>query len=319
MKNKTIAVVVIFFSLIFVLSAQSEGKKLFLMNEPEKAIPLLEQEIEGTVSDPSIYNCLGIAYYQIGEYNKSVDIFEKALNVDGTDKKIIAFNAGNSAYAAENYDKAQQYYSLAIAADSTFSKPVLNRANCYLKQGNLQNSLSDYENFLFIAPNDKQHDKVEKLVTLLKTEIQNKKEAAVKQKEEAARIKQEEKKMAAAKAEQEAVAKAKAQKEAEAIAKAKAEQEAVAKAKAEQEAAAVAKAKAEQEAAAAAKAQAEQKAAEVAAAKAAQEKAAAAAAEAARRRKLLEEAAAALQESDTTNMTAGPESVEPQEEELDLD
>ncbi|MCI1208016.1 MAG: hypothetical protein LKF96_01040 [Treponema sp.] len=254
--------------LLYAAAAQTEGEKLFLQNKPQAAIPLLEKEISAPDANPAAYNYLGIAYYQTGDYVQSISVFEKGLNVPGTDKKVLAFNAGNSAFAAGDYKSANKYYSLAIAADALYTAPLLNRANSYLRMDNLENSVSDYERFLEIAPGDGQYEAVKKLVALLKSEIEKRKTQAEQAAAEAARLKAEQKRIA-------------------------------------------------EETAAQEKEAAEQKAAEEA--KQQQLAAQKAAAEAARRKKLLEDVASSLQDTESTNVSAGAEDIIEYNDEAELD
>jgi len=119
------AILLLFFAAS--LFAESEGERLFKSNDPTAAIPLLERELSSGGASSDAYNYLGLSYYQTGQYDKSVAVFEKGLSVPGTDKKVLAYNAGNSAFAAGNYAKADECYSLALAASPDFVKALLNR------------------------------------------------------------------------------------------------------------------------------------------------------------------------------------------------
>ena len=57
--------------------AESDGEKAFKNNNPSLAVMLLEQELEAGTASASAYNYLGLSYYQLGNYEKSVEAFAK--------------------------------------------------------------------------------------------------------------------------------------------------------------------------------------------------------------------------------------------------
>ena len=207
----------VFFLLFFAVSlfAESEGERLFKSNNPAAAIPLFERELASGTLSSAAYNYLGLSYYQTGQYDKSVAVFEKGLSVPGTDKKVLAYNAGNSAFAAGNYAKADECYSLALAASPDFVKALLNRANARLNQMRLRDALGDYETYIARVPGDPQRAEIDRVIALLRAELARKEEearaaAALEQamKAEEVRMRAEQERIAADKARREAEAKA---------------------------------------------------------------------------------------------------------------
>ena len=200
----------------------------------------------------------------------------------GTNKKIIAYDAGNICFKMEDYENAEKWYTMAITADSTYSPAILNRAQSRLKLGRYADSREDYIRYQELAPTNPQYQEIQLLIALLDTEVERiaKEEEAAKAEAqriqiENARIEAENARIEAARVEAERVAaeKAAAEKEAE---------EARQRAKQAEEEARIAAEKA---------AEAERKEKE----------------EAERRRRLLEDVAASLQDSETQNMSAGAE------------
>lgn len=230
------------------------GTKLFMQNEPEKAIPVLLSEIKSNNAPSELYNYLGLCYYQTGKFSQAAEVFDKGLDVLGTDKKILYYNKGNACYRLSDYEEAVNCYSMAVAADSTYAEPYLNRANAYLRLNDIDNCISDYEKYLELKPLDVQEPKIRELLSLLEKEKELRIQEAKRRKEEQERLKQEEERLMAAKAEQQRIAEEKKAQEAE------------------------------------------------------------------RRRKLLEEVANSLKKtSDTTNMSAGAESVLTYDDESEID
>ncbi|MCK9168915.1 MAG: tetratricopeptide repeat protein [Treponema sp.] len=212
---KRIAVLAAVLSIIPVVYAETEGEKLFKSNRPADAVPLLESDIASGTASPDAYNYLGLAYYQTGQFEKSEETFEKGLTVPGTNKKILAYNAGNAAYAGSDYAKSVNYYSLALAASPDFTPAVLNRANAELKQDKLSDALKDYSSFVRLVPDDPQTAKINQMIMLIREELEkrseNEKIAAEQEKkrqEEEAALKAEQDRIAAQKAADEAEKKA---------------------------------------------------------------------------------------------------------------
>lgn len=273
--KKIFFVLVIFIFFNFSAFSQTEGEKAFTENRPLDATVLLESEIENGTASADAYNFLGLSYYQLGNYEKSVEVFENGLKVPKTNKKILAYNEGNSYYAMQKYSEAARSYSLAFSADSTFSKALLNRANAYLMAEEFQSALSDYEKYIELEPEDEQKEQILLMIEALKKEIERREEEAKIAALEAERQAEEEKRLA------------------EEMERIKAEEERIA---------AEEKAKKEADEAELRRIEEEKKAAE-----------------AERRRKLLEDVANSLQNTDSTNMSAGTEDLIDYETEGELD
>mgnify|MGYP003441915246 CR=1 FL=1 len=106
MKKKFFVVFFILFNSLICfaqVTSVSPGEKLFLENKPRDAVILLEGEINQENVNPKLFNYLGLAYYQIGEYDKSVAVFAKGLSTPGTNKKILSFNQRNYYFAIKDY------------------------------------------------------------------------------------------------------------------------------------------------------------------------------------------------------------------------
>ncbi|MBO5731646.1 MAG: tetratricopeptide repeat protein [Treponema sp.] len=192
----------------FASDAYETGYNLFSTNKPAEAIPYLESALTDVAVPPAVYIYLGIAYYQTGKYAESLDIFKRGLSASGTNKRIIAFNAGNSAYAMRDYATAEEMFSLASVADPAYAAPVLNRANARLSQDKLQEALEDYQRYLVLDPYSSQRAEVEAIIRALQGEMvyrEQEKERIVQEekrmKEEAARIEAENQRIAEEKAE----------------------------------------------------------------------------------------------------------------------
>lgn len=211
MKRKYKCFCGIFFSLFFgaVLYAQnssSQGIKLFEQGKGAESIAFLEADINSGTAIPVEYNYLGLAYYQIGNYAKSVEAFKKGCAVSGTNKKLLYFNMGNSYFSMGDFQNALESYSMAIVADSSYAEPVLNKANAEIKLDRLTDAATDYKRYLVLCPQSPQRPQIEKLLSLIDAELAMRAESEKRAAEEAERLKSEEERIAKERAEQERLA-----------------------------------------------------------------------------------------------------------------
>lgn len=216
MKKKFIFIVLIFFS-IFQMATFAQtvgdnsdnssdflrGEELFKQNKAQDSLEFLKRAC-ASQKFPKAYIYLSLAYFQLGDYKNSLAVCEQGMNVSGTDKKVLAYNAGNTCFVADDYENAEKWYSLAISANSLYSNPVLNRANTRLKLGKIQESIADYKRFLELEPNDKQRPQIEKLLALLDDELVRLAEEENMRKAEEERLKAEEARIAEQRALEEA-------------------------------------------------------------------------------------------------------------------
>lgn len=186
-----------FFLSIFPSENFLMGEKLFKENKPEEAILYLRLALTEPNPDAKIYNYLGLCYYQVGKNQESLDTFLKGTTVSGTNKRQLFYNAGNSAFALGQFDRAVEFYSYSLAADSSFSNAVLNRANAYFNLVQYQNAITDYNHYLEIEPNTDQREMILRLIALLEEEIVLQEQEKQRLAEEQERIKQEEARIAA--------------------------------------------------------------------------------------------------------------------------
>lgn len=217
MKRKVLSIL-IFLAVSLRLYAETEGEKLFRSNKPDQAAPVLEKEIISGKASSNAYNYLGLCYFQMGNYQKSVEAFNRGINAPGTDKKILAFNQGNSYYAMGDYANAAKSYSLTIAVDPSYTKALLNRANTYLMAKEYPKCIKDYELFLQLEPNDPQRPQIEEILALLRKHAKEEEERVLREQQEAQRRKEEEerlkKELDRQKQEEERLAREKAEEEA---------------------------------------------------------------------------------------------------------
>lgn len=331
MLKKFLSFILLFFSGICFCQTSDflKGESLFKENKVEEAVPYLKNAISQG-GNPKAYNYLALSYHKLGMYEESLEVCSEGMKVSGTDKKVLAFNAGNVCFEMEDYYTAERWFSLAIAANRIYAPPVLNRANTELKQNKYLAALEDYKLYLDLSPNDGQKPEIEQLIQLLEgwkkaEEERIAEEKCLKEEEERIlaeqkRLDAEEAALTAATAASAAQAEEEKAKAAEEKAKADealqqqlnekfAEQARLLEEQREELKKLIEEQKAAQEAQRLENAKRQEETAkwEAENARRAEEEAKRAEEDAARRRKLLEDVAASLQNSGSSNMNAGAE------------
>ncbi len=203
----------------------SQGTRLFEEGKASEAIAPLEAAVNSGSASPIEYNYLGLSYYQIGNYAKSVEAFKKGLAASGTNKKLIYFNMGNSYFSMGEFQSALESFSMATVADPGYAEPFLNKANTEIKLDMLSEAVADYKRYLVLRPESVQRPQIEKIISLIDAEIAARAEAAVLAEQEAARIKAEEERLAAERAERDRIAAEKRAEEERIAAEKRAEEE----------------------------------------------------------------------------------------------
>lgn len=174
--KKSILILLITFIFFSKLFSQSQGESLFKENKSKEAVQVLENEILNGLVTANTYNFLGLGYYQIGEYSKSIDAFNRGLAAQPTLSKILMYNQGNTYYAMKDYTSAVRCYSDVLKENPTFYDALLNRANALLMANQLKNAREEYIDYIAKCPNDPQRPEIEKLIKALEDEIARREE-----------------------------------------------------------------------------------------------------------------------------------------------
>lgn len=156
--------------------SQSQGESLFKENKSKEAVQVLENEILNGLVTANTYNFLGLGYYQIGEYSKSIDAFNRGLAAQPTLSKILMYNQGNTYYAMKDYTSAIRCYSDVLKENPTFYDALLNRANALLMANQLKNARGEYIDYIAKCPEDPQRPEIERLIKALEDEITRREE-----------------------------------------------------------------------------------------------------------------------------------------------
>jgi tetratricopeptide (TPR) repeat protein len=166
-----IGVFLIIAAFCFGQSNFSRGEELFMRNQPDLAAAYLESALAEEPSRIITHLYLGIVYEQLGRIDEAIALYRRVLPMAGGLSANIANNLGNVYFQRGNTEEAERYYTQAIGFDSVFSHAYLGRANTRIKAGNLQNAISDYEQFLTLEPLSYQRANIERLVSFVRAEI----------------------------------------------------------------------------------------------------------------------------------------------------
>jgi tetratricopeptide (TPR) repeat protein len=97
------------------------------------------------------YNNRGRGYDGLGQYDKAIADYNKALELDPT--HIFAYNNRGNVFAIlGQYDKAIADYNRAIQLNPHYASPYNGRGNAYLFQGEFSRALAEFNRALEIEP-----------------------------------------------------------------------------------------------------------------------------------------------------------------------
>lgn len=172
MNKKTVITGLFLFSAVFCFGQTNftRGETLLMQNNPAQAVPFLESAVLDEPARVITYLYLGIVYEQLGRIDDAIALYRRILPSAGNLSANIANNLGNVYFQRENTEEAERFYTQAIGFDSVFAKAYLGRANTRIKAGNLQNAVSDYQQYLTLEPRSSQRANIEQLINLLRAE-----------------------------------------------------------------------------------------------------------------------------------------------------
>ena len=167
---KCTALIIYLFSSIYQSFASDlfeQAVAAFRENRPKEAQKLLLEVLNTEGPDASLYNYLGIAYCQTGDYEKSIDAFTAGIAVPFANKALLFFNAGNAAFYLNDFRRAEQYYSSSLEEDTRYAAACLNRANARIKLDKKAEAHDDYVKYLELKPDSAQKENIEKMIQIL--------------------------------------------------------------------------------------------------------------------------------------------------------
>jgi tetratricopeptide (TPR) repeat protein len=148
------------------------GEDLFLRNRPQEAVSLLEQAREADPRNGTIYMYLGVAYEQLGQRDKAVEVLREGVEVAGDKRDRMFLTMGNNLRLIEQYEAAEQSYSEAIRTNSLYAPAYRNRANLRVEMEKFEPAVEDYEIFLDLRPQSEHRPEIERMIALLRDKVE---------------------------------------------------------------------------------------------------------------------------------------------------
>ncbi len=133
------------------------GLSLRLAGKPrDQWLPDYLEALKLEPNVPEHYNSIGDAYYAVGENQRAIDAFTKAMDL-GLKSAAYYNYRGNAYHALKQYDRAIEDYSEAIALDPDEAQYQVNRANSRRLAGDYEASFPEYDEAIALAPNNPEH------------------------------------------------------------------------------------------------------------------------------------------------------------------
>jgi len=148
----------------------AKGQELFMQNKPSEALVYLENSIVEEPARVEAFLYLGIVYEQMGRTDEAIVVYRQILSRAGALTANVTTNLGNAYFKKGSIAEAEMQYTQALNADAVYALAYLGRANTRIKRNALMEAVSDYEQYLLLAPRAPQRRSIEQLILLIKSE-----------------------------------------------------------------------------------------------------------------------------------------------------
>jgi tetratricopeptide (TPR) repeat protein len=123
------------------------GLKHLLKGQHAESIPFFAEAIEGNSKEPGFYNNLGIAIYELGNFDSAIEIFEMSLKIDKANTEAMHYLGRSLFCSGRNSEALQCFLSLNNLDESDFENRYY--LGCaYLNDGEYKNALSCFEDLI---------------------------------------------------------------------------------------------------------------------------------------------------------------------------
>lgn len=129
------------------------AKAYLNLEEYDKSIAINEKILELDKTKSEVYGNLSIAKYKLGQFDAALTDISLAIKLK-SDVPEYLYTIGQISEALGNDDYALTYYLTAIKLDRSYYKPMLNLGNIYDKLGNYENGLTILKLAYDINPDD---------------------------------------------------------------------------------------------------------------------------------------------------------------------
>ena len=150
-----------------------EAVQQFANNNTRDAVALFRTALSQGNINFDIFLYLAHGYEQLGIYDEGISVLEEGLEFSQGQRHVFYFNIGNLYLHKQMFDKALEYYDLAIGSSPVYAEAYLNRANITLKAGTLDRALRDYKSFVQIAPDHALVPDVQRMIAAITNEMKD--------------------------------------------------------------------------------------------------------------------------------------------------
>jgi tetratricopeptide (TPR) repeat protein len=147
-----------------------KGLTYYQNREFQLAAATLEQSKKIAPREPLVYFYLGNCYYQLGDLDAAIMNFTAGLNF-ADNKGVFFYNLGNCYFLKENYEFAVEMYTKAIQYDPALFDSYLNAGNAAYKEGDIPQTIIQWETYLRVYPQTPQYEKIQKALAYLRGEL----------------------------------------------------------------------------------------------------------------------------------------------------
>ena len=119
---------------------------------PVKSLKLLKKLEKIESSNYSIFYMQGAVYCSLGDVNKAIEVFKKALAIAFDSKEELLFNIGMTFKQISRYDLANNYFLKAYKLDNENKTAIYELAHNYEKLDQDDLSISYYKEYINIDP-----------------------------------------------------------------------------------------------------------------------------------------------------------------------
>ncbi|HOC29804.1 MAG TPA: hypothetical protein PKH40_08995 [Treponemataceae bacterium] len=163
---------------MYALDYFTEGVRLFRDKQYAEAVPLLYQASVSERPDPKVFLYLGLSYQYTGKLADAVSAFIRGTAMNGTDRAVLFFNAGNVYFIQDMFTEAEAMFNKSVEANASYARVWLNRANARVRLGKFAEAVQDYTQYLYLDPATWQQGAIRQMITVLQAE-ENEKQSAV--------------------------------------------------------------------------------------------------------------------------------------------
>jgi tetratricopeptide (TPR) repeat protein len=140
----------------------------FFQKKFSMAESLLLQVIESDPDNPLAYSYLGDIYFIKKRYDEALDLYRKSIDLNPEAGENY-FRIGQIYYYKKDGSKAVDYFKKAIKKDERLTFAYYHIGLTYLMLlRDKENTIQNWEEYLKIARNDPQYDKIKRAIELLK-------------------------------------------------------------------------------------------------------------------------------------------------------